>query len=72
MKAAYNEVEETPDTIDAANEARAAEVSKADAVTKGFRYQRRKIYKDKEKVQEKKLHKNYKMKLMHNIKKMVI
>ena len=41
MKAAYNEVEETPDTIDAANEARAAEVSKADAVTKGFRYQRR-------------------------------
>lgn len=41
MKAAYNEVEETPDTIDAANEARAAEVSKADKVSKGPSFIRR-------------------------------
>ena len=39
MKEAYNEVELTPDEIDAENEARAAEISKADGVA--FQYQRR-------------------------------
>lgn len=39
MKEAYNEVELTPDEIDAENEARAAEISKADGVS--FQYQRR-------------------------------
>lgn len=54
MKAAYNEVEETPDTIDAANEARAAEVSKADAVSKGSVFQRREdLQKQREATREK-------------------